>query len=534
MVDRSLSAPRASDAPRFKDRQRPLKYGLTQVTLLLAVSCLIPSARSGLAQEQSIAGARHSRPNIVFVYTDDQAAWAFGEAVRRGLYDHVPAAHTPYMDQLARDGALLVNNFCTTPVCSPARASLMTGRYASEFGIYDFIPHPEHKLYDPQHQVGLDPQDSVTFAELLQQSGYATGLVGKWHLGEWTEGGDPKYHPTRHGFDYFMGLTSGGTSPSDPILEQDGKIAKRTGLTIDLLTDAALEFIRGHQKEPFLLCLHTRAPHKAWLPVAPEDLHPYEDLDPVIPAFPDLNIKQIKQFMREYLASVSSVDRNLGRILSLLDQLQLSQHTIVIYSADHGYNMGHNGIWHKGNGIWALNSPPTGSINQVRVISDKYRPNLYDQSLRVPTVIRWPGTVKPGTVVQQTTTSLDFFPTLAAMAGASVPRDQPLRGRNLVPLLTGHTPQDWDNDLYAQYNMINYASADMHCYRTSEWKLIRDFANQGRDELYHLSEDPAESVNLINDPGRQSVISQLDAQLQERMRVIEYRRSPYGGADAGR
>ena len=446
--------------------------------MYVAVSlCLIGTVPSRAEAETS--AAKIPPPNIVFVYTDDQAAWAFGEAVRRGLYDDVPIAHTPNLDRLARQGALLTNNFCTTPVCSPARASLVTGRYASEFGIYDFIPHPKHKLYDPAHQVGLDPQQSTTFAELLQNAGYTTGLIGKWHLGEWTEGGDPKYHPTRHGFDYFMGLTSGGTSPSNPVLEQDGKVQNRTGLTIDLLTDAALDFVRRNRDKPFLLCLHTRAPHAAWLPVAPEDWLPYEKLDPQIPKFPDLDTQRIKKFMREYLASVSSVDRNLGRVLKLLEQMQLSGRTIVIYSADHGYNMGHNGIWHKGNGIWALKSTPRGSIQDVRVISAKYRPNLYDQSLRVPTVVRWPAVVKPNTVIEMTTTSLDFFPTLAEMAGISVPVDVPVRGHSLVPLLTGEVPANWDDDLYAQYNMINYANADMHCYRTPEWKLIRDYGNAG-------------------------------------------------------
>lgn len=440
-------------------------------------------------------------PNIVYVYTDDQAAWAVGTAVQRGWFNDVPSAHTPNMDRLAREGAIFRNFFCTTPVCSPARAAQMTGRYASEFGIDDFIPMPGHKLYDPDHQVALDPSQSVTFAEVLQQNGYRTGLVGKWHLGDWTAVGNERFHPTNHGFDYFMGLTGGGTRTVNPELEEDGIVRQFAGLTIDILTDRALKFIERSKDQPFLLCLHTRAPHGAWLPVDPDDWAPYEKLDAQIPNpdYPDLNVTKMKRQMGEYLASTSGVDRNLGRVLDRLDQLRLTDQTIVIFSSDHGYNMGHNGIWHKGNGIWATRSPPTQTHQGTRVISDKYRPNMYDHSLRVPMIVRWPSVVKAGMVVEDTASSLDVFPTIAAMAGVKLPFDLPIDGRSLVPLLKGESSADWNQDLYAEYQMVNYANADLHCYRTPEYKLIQDSRNSGRDEFYDLVNDPNESRNLIND-----------------------------------
>ncbi|MEQ9379986.1 MAG: sulfatase-like hydrolase/transferase, partial [Pirellulales bacterium] len=441
-------------------------------------------------------------PNIVIVYTDDQAAWALGTAVGRGWFDDVPAANTPNIDRLASEGAVFQNSFCTTPVCSPARASHMTGRYASEFGITDFIPMPGHKLYDPRDQVALDPDVSVTFAEVLNRHEYATGLVGKWHLGDWTAEGSEQFHPTNHGFDYFMGLTGGVSATENPELEEEGQVRKFEGLTTDILTDRALAFIEQSKDTPFLLCLHTRAPHGAWLPVAPEDWAPYEGLDPTIPnpEYENLNVEKMKRQMREYLASTSGVDRNLGRVLELLDRLNLTENTVVMFSSDHGYNMGHNGVWHKGNGIWATRSPPVGSHQGTRIVSNKYRPNLYDHSLRVPMVVRWPGVIAPGTEITQTASSLDVFPTILAMAGVELPANEHLQGRNLLPLLEGESPEEWNQDLYAEYHMINYVEADMRCYRTPHYKLIRDIHNQGRDEFYDLVNDPSESQNLIDDP----------------------------------
>ncbi|WP_315853441.1 sulfatase family protein [Bremerella alba] len=456
------------------------------------------------------------KPNIVIVLTDDQAPWAFGSAVRSGQYRNVPPAATPNLDRLASEGAVFRNFFCTTPVCSPARASFMTGRYASELGIPDFIPQPGHKLYDPNDEVRLDPDGTFTIAELLKTAGYRTGLVGKWHLGDWTAPGNEKFHPTQHGFDYFMGLTGGGTSPDNPMLEEDGVIRKFEGLTTNILTDRAIGFIERNKQRPFFLCLSTRAPHGKWLPVAPEDWQPYAELDPAIPDYPGLDIVRIKKMMREYLASTSGVDRNLGRLLAALDENQLADNTLVIFTSDHGFNMGHHGIWHKGNGLWATKKQPPGEVhNGVKVISNKYRPNLYEESLRVPAVVRWPGIVSPETEIAQTATALDIFPTLAQLAG--VQADPQLKGRSLLPLLKGEQPEDWSNDVFAEYNMIHYATASLRCYRTDRFKLVRDDHNQGCDEFYDLVEDPNENNNLINDsrPNIKQKIQELDVLLRQ-------------------
>ncbi|GJM33595.1 MAG: N-acetylgalactosamine-6-sulfatase [Saprospiraceae bacterium] len=475
---------------------------LKKLPLIALFCCVIAISVNGQKQQ----------PNILFIYTDDQAAWTLGISGNHN-------ANTPNLDHLAQEGAYFKNAFVTTPVCSPARASIMTSQYATEYGIHDFIAQPGHKLYDPDNPVGLDPA-SITFAEVLQKAGYKTGLIGKWHLGDWIENEDKKYHPTNHGFDYFMGLTGGGTSPENPPLEKDGKVSEFKGLTTDILTNDALEFIENNRQEPFLLCLNYRAPHGKFLPVAPEDWAPYESMDPTLPNpnYPDLNIEKAKQKMREYLASVSGIDRNVGRILASLKQWGIDNNTIIIFSSDHGYNMGHNGIEHKGNGIWITNTLPPATEN----ITSKYRPNLYDNSLKVPAIIFWPGVTKAGTVIEENISSLDWYPTIVEMAGAKLPAKKIIRGHSLIPLLNGGKVENWNNDFYAEYSMINYCKAYMRSYRTTEWKLVRDFLNPERDELYNIAKDPEENINMIYDSREEikAILKVLDEKIREQMQAI--------------
>ncbi|MEM9986302.1 MAG: sulfatase-like hydrolase/transferase, partial [Bacteroidota bacterium] len=330
--------------------------------------------------------AQSERPNILFILSDDQAPWALGAS---GNAD----AHTPNLDELAKQGAYLVNAYVTTPVCSPSRASIMTSRYASELAILDFIPHPGHRLYDPDYAPGLAPE-SITFAEILQQAGYTTGLVGKWHLGDWTRDESNIYHPTKHGFSQFMGLTGGGTSAVDPTLEKDGISQAFKGLTSDILADQAIDFIEKNLASPFLLCYHTRAPHAPWLPVSEADWENFRDMTPILPnpQYPDLNLPKLREELRQYYASVSALDRNVGRVMDALVKNGLMENTIVIFFSDHGYNFGHHGIKHKGNGIWMTYHLPAPTPN----IQAKYRPNLYENSLKVPAMVVWPPVVKKG------------------------------------------------------------------------------------------------------------------------------------------
>lgn len=440
------------------------------------------------------------RPNIIFVMVDDQGPWAYGAAGD-------PNARTPTLDRLCREGVRLTNYFTMSPVCSPARGCLVTGLYSTEFGIPDFIS---------RQGVGLDPK-FATWPRCLMQAGYTTALVGKWHLGS---------PPTRHGYQEFVGGLI--NTSKDPMVEIGGQSRRIRGYTADVTTDFAIDFIQRAKRkgeEPFLLSLHYFAPHantvnktpdgdRTWLPLSEADWGQFEGLDPMIPNpdYPDLDIPRLKRMTREYLASIASMDRNLGRLLDELERLGLDQNTLVVFTSDNGYNMGHNGIWHKGNGWWIL------------IHNRGHRPNLYDNSLAAPCIVRWPGVIEPGSVIEETLTHLDWFPTLAEISDASIPEGTTLRGRNMLPILRGEETE-WDNDLFAQYSMWDWHQngAKLRTFRTPEWKLIRDFRHEGKDELYHLEEDPAETTNLIDstDLAVQKVLERLNERLLERMRCID-------------
>ncbi|MDX1983360.1 MAG: sulfatase-like hydrolase/transferase [Bryobacteraceae bacterium] len=454
------------------------------------------SRRALLSTTVPLVRAAARKPNLVFLYSDDQGAWTLGRSNRQ--------ARTPHVDGLCRDGVSFANSFVTTPVCSPSRASLMTSRYALEVGIEDYLAPQEDAAIGLSHRFPVWPK-------ALREAGYRTGLVGKWHLGY-----RPEFHPTRYGFEYFAGFVGGGSGPMDPSLEVDGVTRQFQGSTPDIFTDHALAFIRAHRREPFALYLHYREPHasnapgggtrRTWLPLPDEDWAPFEKLDPVVPNpdFDNLDVPQVKRMMREYLASCACLDRNVGRVLAELSGLGLAEDTIVVFTSDNGMNMGHNGIWHKGNGRWILKG------NQGN------RPNLYDNSLRVPAVIRFPGRARAGITVNRTITNLDWFPTLLSLTGTPMPKEAQIRGRDLTPLLSGRAMQ-WDDELYAEYNMRHSAKADLRAWRTAEWKMVRDLRNPGRDELYHLQLDPAETRNLIH--STDSAVQRARAELERKLAV---------------
>lgn len=446
------------------------------------------------------------RPNVLFICTDDQAPWALGASGNK-------QAVTPNMDRLFSQGAYLVNSFVTTPVCSPSRAATLTGRYGHEAGVRNWVQFGKRA-----NGQGINP-DSVTTAELLKLAGYSTSLIGKWHLGE-----EKEHHPNNHGFNYFMGHIQGGFAVNNPTFQRNGEAVKFDGLTADVLADDVISRLEQHagdkKKRPFFIAWHTRAPHTKWLPVAPEDMAPYDKPGFVadVPDFPDLDRERVDRWMKEYLASTRSVDRNLGRVMAALERKGLADNTIVIYTSDHGYNMGHHGIWHKGNGHWILKH----TVPRKGNIGTNQRPNMWENSIRVPTMVRWPGRIKPGIRIAADITNLDWFPTILEMAGIELPTDFGVRGENLVPLLTGKASDTNRDGVFSFLSFYeDYARVfigELRMWRTDRWKLVRDFRNPHLDELYDLKNDPGETTNEINNLRHQAVVAELHAKILNEMR----------------
>lgn len=464
----------------------------------------VGAAAFAAAASRTAPAATPRRPNIVFICTDDQGPWTL-------RYGGNADATTPNLDRLFSQSAYMPNFFVTTPVCSPSRASTMTSRYGTEVGITDWIRTGQATGID-ESETGLEPRFPI-WPESLQRAGYDTALVGKWHLGV-----SERHHPTQHGYRYFAGFRTGGVPPVDAEFEVDGKAAKYPGIADDNLTSFAVDYLNSRDgSQPFLLNVHYRWPHAPWRPLPEGDWAPYKDKTLALPNpdYPDLDTEKLQTMMAEYLSACTGVDRNIGRVLAAIEERGMAGNTIVVFTSDNGYNMGHNGIQHKGNGRWILKSTRGLDGDDPRA----NRPNMYDNSLRVPTAIRWPGVTKAGSRVEHNVTILDWFPSICAMAGVDMPRGLVHHGRDFTPLLRGKRGH-WDEDVYGEYSQHHYVKADLRMYRTLEWKLVRDFLRPGQDELYHLTEDPAENHNLFESPEYEAVRKELDAKLLARMKKL--------------
>lgn len=439
---------------------------LTRV--LTACACLVAFGAS------SLFAAAPLKMNVISIVTDDQASWSLGCYGNR-------ESLTPHMDRIAKEGARFANAFTVTPVCSPSRVTFLTGKYGAQLGITDYIAPSVAKA-----GVGL-PAKTVTWPKVLQGAGYTTALVGKWHLGEKRES-----HPNRQGFDHFYGFIGGGTTPMNPTYDfPDGpKVVQAYGA--DLLTDEAIRWIgsvKGGEK-PFALCLHFREPHTAYTPVPEEDSRPFANLDPTVPESKGLDIDQVKRWTREYYAAIHSVDRNMGRLFAMLEKEGLWDTTIILFTSDHGYNIGHHGIHTKGNGLWVAGG-----------VTGPKRPNMWDTSLRIPLMVRWPGVVEGGTVIEQQVLNLDTFPSMLAMLNVTPPSGWKVEGDNFAPLLRGQQIT-WRSEWFGQYDLHNSGLAYMRMIRTEDWKYVRHFHANLMDELYDLKNDPEESRNLLQGAGR--------------------------------
>ncbi len=472
--------------------------------LLLRVllgACVVAFNFSGAA-----TAATAAPPNVIFIVTDDQGPWALAS-------ESTSQALTPRLDRLAREGVVFRQAFCASAICSAARAALITGRYPSETGLLDFIADNGRN--------GMSLALS-TWPGVLREAGYATALVGKWHLGHARQ----EYLPTARGYDFFSGYPIGGKTSQSPSVEVEGVWKTFAGeFTTEVLTDLAMDYVRRLRGRPFAISLHYWAPHanqgvppgfklpyddRTWLPMKDEDIAPWRD-QPIRapePPAPQLDVPRYERIMREYLASVHGVDRNVGRLLDLLDELGLARDTIVVFTSDNGYLLGQHGLWHKGSGWWL-----TTDRRDPAQLHGATRFNLYDESIRVPMLARWPARIRPGTVVREPVSHLDWFPTLLDAAGKGSGSVAELRGRSLMPVFAGKS-RDGDGTLFFQY-------VHLRGLRTPDWKLVRDF-KAGRDELYDLRHDPGELTNLLpaRDERAASAHRNLLDQLERRMREI--------------
>lgn len=440
------------------------------------------------------AQVANARPNIVFIMTDDQASWGVG------AYGN-PDVVTPNLDRLAREGAIVRNAFVVTPVCSASRATFLTGWYSTQHGIPDYLAASEEKA-----GFGL-PAEATTWPQVLQRHGYATGLIGKWHLGT-----QPQFHPTKHGFDHFFGFIGGFNKPIDPTIEDRGELKQFKGPIADILTDNALRFIDDHRAQPFALLLHYREPHLPYGPVPAEDTAPFKDRELTVPRHPGVDVEQVKQYTRAYYAAIHAVDRNVGRLLAHLDSLGLARDTIVVFTSDHGYMIGHHGLHTKGNAWWLLEGIPANTK----------RPNLFEESIRVPLLVRWPAAIGPQTETTAPFSSIDTFATMLGLAGVPLSNDTKQEGEDYSPLLRGEKIP-WRDAMFGQYDLVSGGLAHMRMIRTDRWKLVRHYLSLELDELYDLQNDPHEQKNLyrVSSPELNSTRTALQERLYAWQRAIK-------------
>lgn len=463
------------------------------------------------------AATAKQRPNILFIMTDDHSAQAmscYGSKVNE----------TPNLDRIAKEGMRMDHVFATNSICTPSRATILTGKYSHLNGV------PVFNRFD-----GSQP----TVAKYLQHAGYYTAMVGKWHLGS-----DPT------GFDYWNILPGQGVYNDPEFYDKDGSVQIK-GYVTDIIGDLTIEALKNRPSDkPFFMMSHHKAPHREWSPdekhrkqfenkhiPEPENLRddyagrtdalreqkqsvfrdltrgdlkieppaglsqaelrkwravkPMEveiEVDGVTKTLTgrELEAWKYQRYMRDYLACVQSVDDNVGRVLDWLDANGLRDNTIVIYTSDQGFFLGEHGLFDK-----------------------RF---MYEESLRMPFVVRWPGVIKAGTVSESIGINCDFAPTFLDAAGQATPAD--MQGRSFLPIWKGHTPSNWRHAMYYRYyhDPGDHNTRAHYGIRTEEYKLIY-FWKKDQWECYDLRHDPTEMHNIYNDPKAQTTVAMLKKEL---------------------
>lgn len=423
------------------------------------------------------------RPNILFILSDDQGPWALGCSGNDEIL-------TPHLDSLAERGARLENFFCASPVCSPARATLLTGAVPSGHGVHDFLVGHE------AGEAGIDfLEGQPLFTATLADNGYSLGFVGKWHLGA--------SNRPRTGFRYWYALEGGSSDYHEATIYRGS--AKETPLAYltDVFADEAIAFLEAGARspQPFFLSLNFTAPHKPWTGQHPERFERmYRDCSfdscPQERAHPWLATKNGAAIAGEsdtrtaligYFAAVTAMDEAVGRVLNRLRELGLAEDTLVVFSSDNGFNCGHHGIWGKGNGTLPL--------------------NMYDSSIKVPAIFAFPGRIPEGQVLSDLVSGYDMAATLLELAGIDSYEFEQGPGRSFARLLA----DGWSEAerrpvvVYDEYGPVRMI-------RTHDWKYVHRYP-LGPHELYDLQSDPDERRNEIGNPSNAGRVADLRRQL---------------------
>ncbi|MHC4177342.1 MAG: sulfatase family protein [Planctomycetota bacterium] len=457
---------------------------------------------SAVAVSESIwaAEAAKKRPNVVFILTDDQR-WD-----QLSCEGH-PFLETPAIDRIAAEGARFANMFVTTSLCSPSRASFLSGLYAHSHGVVNnFTDYPA---------------DLPSFPRRLQESGYETAYVGKWHMGEDSD-------ERRPGFDYWI-THKGQGKYYDTEFNVNGERKVVKGYYTHRVTDMAIDWLKGEHQKPLLLILGHKAPHT---PFTPEKkyLQIYDDVKISYPAtafalegkpkwveqrldtwhgiygpiygfrekFPDRrpeSVEHFAAFVRAYTATIKSVDDSVGRIYEALKQTGQLDNTLLIFAGDNGMFLGEHGMTDKRT--------------------------MHEPSIRVPLLARYPGLIRPGTVVEQMVLNVDLAPSVLEICGAK-PLER-VHGKSWKRLVAGDA-DGWRKSWYYEYNYEKQFpyTPNVRGVRTDRWKYVHYPHGDGKPdrhkaELYNLDRDPGETENLIDDPAHAKVVATLKAELERLM-----------------
>lgn len=403
-----------------------------------------------------------NHPNIVFIMADDMGYWTPGFM---GNSDAV----TPHMDDIARQGVVFENFYCASPVCSPARASILTGRMPSWHGVLDWVSGGNMSYEKHDIQTYLEGQRS--YVQYLSNAGYQCGISGKWHLGN-------SCMP-QQGFTHWYVHQLGGGSYFDAPMIRNGRAITQEGYITHAITEDAVDYIKRN-KEPFYLSVHYTAPHTPWCGHPKEYTSFYNDCSfcscPDIPYHPwQVEFEDFCRPRHEklsgYFAASTALDEGIGNILKVLEEENKIENTLIIFTSDNGFSCGHHGIWGKGNGT---------------------RPfNMYDPAVRVPFVVCWPGKVVGGRRLSGLYSALDIFPSILKLAGISH-TESDLPGSDFSQVLLHERAEEKEGEIivYDEYG-------NTRMLRNLEYKYIFRFPN-GPCELYNMISDPEERHNIVH------------------------------------